>query len=71
MDFNSFIAEDNTFWLTWLMQYLLFNHLLELYYLHLLVLIKIVKGFTGFGMTKNELSDLGTNLYEWHLIYEE
>jgi len=70
-DFNSFTAEDNAFWLTWLAPYLLFDHLLELYYSHLLALVKIVKGFTGFGMTKSELSNLGTDLYEWNLSYEE
>lgn len=70
-DFNSFTAEDNAFWLTWLAPYLLADRLPEPYYSHLLDLIKIVKVCTGFGMTKDELKELGTEIYEWRLSYEE
>jgi len=70
-DFSSFTTEDNAFWLTWLAPYLLADHLPEPYYSHLLDLINIIKVCTGFGMTREEISDMGTNLYKWHLIYEE
>ena len=70
-DFNSFTAEDNAFWLTWLAQYLLVDRLQEPYYSHLLRIVKIIKTCTGFGMTKEELKDLGTVIYEWRLEYEE
>jgi len=70
-DFNSFTAEDNAFWLTWLAPYLLAGRLPEPYYSHLLKLIKIIKICTSFGMTKGELHDLGTDLYNWRLDYEE
>lgn len=70
-DLNRFTAEDNAFWLTWLAPYLLSGRLPEPYYSHLLELIKIIKICTGFGMTKKELNDLGSNLYDWRLAYEE
>ena len=70
-DFNSYTAEDNAFWLTWLAPYLLSGRLPEPYYSHLLAFVKIVKVCTGFGMTKEELSDLSTDLAEWRLNYED
>ena len=70
-DFNSFTAEDSGFWLTWLAPYLLADCLPDLYYSHLLKIIKIIKTCTGFRMSKAELKDLGTELYKWHLEYEE
>jgi Transposase family tnp2 len=70
-DFNSFTAEDNAFWLTWLAPYLLARRLPEPYYSHLLTLIKIIKICTGFGMTRAELKDMAADLYEWRLDYEE
>jgi hypothetical protein len=71
IDFSSFTTEDNAFWLTWLTPYLLAGCLPEPYYSHLLNLIKVIKVSTGFGMTREELSDLGTDLYKWCLIYED
>jgi hypothetical protein len=71
IDFSSFTTEDNAFWLTWLVLYLLAGCLPEPYYSHLLDLIKVIKVSTGFGMTREELSDLGTDLYKWRLIYED
>ena len=70
-DFNSFTAEDSGFWLTWLVPYLLADHLPDPYYSHLLKIIKIIKTCTGFRMSKAELKDLGTELYKWHLEYKE
>ena len=70
-DFSSFTTEDNIFWLTWLMLYLLADCLPKPYYLHLLDLINVIKVCTGFGMTREEISNMGTNLYKWCLIYEE
>jgi len=70
-DFSSFTTEDNTFWLTWLVPYLLADCLPKPYYLHLLNLINIIKVCTGFSMIREEISDMGTDLYKWHLIYEE
>jgi len=70
-NFHSFTAEDNAFWLTWLAPYLLAGSLSEPYYSHMLDLIKIIKVCTGFGMTRAELKALGTNLYNWHLDYED
>ena len=58
-NFNSFTAKDNAFWLTWLAPYLLSSCLPEPYYSHLLTVIKIIKVCTGFGMTRDELTDLG------------
>ena len=58
-------------WLTLLAPYLLANRLPDPYYSHLLCLIKIIKTCTGFGMTIDELRDLGTNIIEWCLDYEE
>ena len=70
-DFNSFTAEDSGFWLTWLAPYLLTEHLPEPYYSHLLSLVKIIKTCTSFGMTRGELRDLGSDLADWRLDYEE
>ena len=70
-DFNSFTAEDGGFWISWLSPYLLADRLPELYYSHLLNLIKIIKTCTGLGMIRDKLRDLGTDLAEWHLDYEE
>jgi len=70
-DFSSFTAEDNAFWLTWLVPYLLTDCLPKPYYLHLLDLINIIKVCTDFGMTREEISNMGTDLYKWCLIYEE
>ena len=70
-DFNSFTAEDSGFWLNWLAPYLLTDHLPEPYYSHLLALVKIVKTCTDFGMTRGKLRDLGGDLAEWHLDYED
>ena len=70
-DFNSYTAKDSVFWLTWLSPYLLTGCLQEPYYLHLLALVKIVKICTSFGMTRDELKAMSTNLYDWHLNYEE
>ena len=70
-DFNSFTAEDNVFWLTWLAPYLLSGCLPEPYYSHLLTVVKIIKVCTGFGMTRDELMDLGMEVYGWRLDYED
>ena len=70
-DFNSFTAEDNAFWLTYLAQYLLVDRLPEPYYSHCLRIVKIIKICTGFGMTKDELRDLGAEIYDWRLDYED
>jgi hypothetical protein len=70
-NFNSFTAEANVFWLTWLAPYLLAGHLTEPYYSHMLNLIKIIKVCTGFSMTRAELNTLSTNLYRWCLDYED
>ena len=71
LDFNSFTAEDSGFWLTWLVAYLLANCLPKPYYSHLLDFIKIIKTCTGFSISRAELKELGTNLYNWRLEYEE
>ena len=70
-NFNSFTAEDGGFWLTWLAPYLLADRLPEPYYTHLLGLIKIIKICTGFGMSRDELRELGSEIAEWRLDYEE
>jgi len=70
-DFHSFTANDNAFWLTWLVLYLLAGCLSEPYYSHMLDLIKIIKVCTGFSMTRAELKALGTDLYNWCLDYED
>jgi len=70
-NFNSFTAKDNAFWLIYLALYLLAGCLPEPYYLHMLNLIKIIKVCIGFGMTRAELNTLSTDLYEWHLGYED
>jgi hypothetical protein len=70
-DFNSFTAEDNAFWLTWLAPYLLSGRLAEPYYSHLLTFIKIVKVCTGFSMSIDELNALSTDLSDWRLDYKD
>jgi hypothetical protein len=70
-DLNSFTAEDNAFWLTWLAPYLLSDRLVEPYYSHLLILVKIIKICTGFGMKRDELNNLAVELYDWCLEYEK
>jgi len=70
-DFHSFTAEDNMFWLTWLAPYLLAGRLPEPYYSHMLKIIKIIKICTGFSMTRAELMAVSTDLYQWHLEYED
>ena len=71
MDFNSFTTEDNAFWFTWLAPYLLADRLPDPYYSHLLTIVKIIKICTGFGMTKDKLNDLASEVYNWRLDYEE
>ena len=70
-DFNSFTAEDNAFWLTWLAPHLLSGRLAEPYYSHLLRFIKIVKMCTAFSITREELCELSTEISEWRLDYED